>query len=397
MYKRQRFQTIDQLQVAILQYLYSTGAGATSNDLAAFLGELFPDGLEREELRVASKTPKKKMSLDEALDFELDQLVDNDAIDPFHTTAISNDVSLPSIPTVDERPNKPQTPEPVPTAQTPSTSRTSKRTITLAFLLGMIAVVLAGWWLASDDTAHVAIASEPAGSSIAVNGKVYANAITPTEITIVPGRHEIELRRDGFEPQKISVEVTSGERLILDGPTTKLRPTAVAKPRTITVMSDPPEAVLTADDTNFGTGSGAKLMLAPDQTVRITATHPGCETLNFLVPYAIEKDELVLTLRCDVQTKEPTPETITATATNTPNKSEKSVFPKTVTFVSEPAGANVTVNGKSIGTSPATVRYTKEKTLRVSFAKDGYSATSLTRKVSSIRGCLLYTSPSPRD
>jgi len=75
----QRYQNIDQMQTAVLQYLYSNACAPTSQQVADFLGEIFPGGIERKELRstTSSRSNSKqpaKMSLDDILGQELDML-----------------------------------------------------------------------------------------------------------------------------------------------------------------------------------------------------------------------------------------------------------------------------------------------------------------------------------
>ena len=75
----ERYQNIDQMQTALLQYLYSNACAPTSQQVADFLDELFPEGIERKELRstTSSRSNSKqpaKMSLDDILGQELDML-----------------------------------------------------------------------------------------------------------------------------------------------------------------------------------------------------------------------------------------------------------------------------------------------------------------------------------
>ena len=84
----QRYQSIDQMQTALLQYLYSNACAPTSQQVADFLDGIFPEGIERKDLRSTtssrsnSKNAAQKMSLDDILGQELDLLAGDDLPSP---------------------------------------------------------------------------------------------------------------------------------------------------------------------------------------------------------------------------------------------------------------------------------------------------------------------------
>src|SRR5690554_761415 len=80
--RQARYQSIEKLHVALLEWLYGRGRAVTSQQLAEFAGELFPEGFERSELRRArdpsslgsSDMEPARLNLDDALNAEFAKL-----------------------------------------------------------------------------------------------------------------------------------------------------------------------------------------------------------------------------------------------------------------------------------------------------------------------------------
>ncbi|MFW5968414.1 MAG: serine/threonine protein kinase, partial [Persicimonas sp.] len=92
-----RYDSIDQMHVELLEWLYSGKSAVTGQQLADFVHELFPDGFERRELREAREASSRESTLDdrpknldEALEAELERLAQKDnhqPVDPLSPTA----------------------------------------------------------------------------------------------------------------------------------------------------------------------------------------------------------------------------------------------------------------------------------------------------------------------
>ena len=96
-----RYQSIDRMQIDLLQYLYTHGCAPTSHDVAVFLEDVFTEGIEKREMRPsASATARDEFSgprrLDDVLEAELDRLSGGPGhtpsveIDPLTSTALSD-------------------------------------------------------------------------------------------------------------------------------------------------------------------------------------------------------------------------------------------------------------------------------------------------------------------
>lgn len=68
-------------------------------------------------------------------------------------------------------------------------------------------------------TGTVALSSDPRGATVVVDGES-SGAVTPTELTLAPGDHEIALALSGYELSTQTVSVTAGERSDLSIPLT---------------------------------------------------------------------------------------------------------------------------------------------------------------------------------
>jgi serine/threonine-protein kinase len=60
-----------------------------------------------------------------------------------------------------------------------------------------------------DTPAEVTVVSEPVNAEILLDGRS-TGRYTPATITIPPGRHTVEVRRDGHQPDSRSVTIAAG-------------------------------------------------------------------------------------------------------------------------------------------------------------------------------------------
>ena len=87
-----RYLQVDEFERALLTHLYTSG-GLTSRQVAEQLAELFPEGIERPDVRAASGTPRRGVSLDDALSAEMERLLsgrtpsNHGVVDPHMDTA----------------------------------------------------------------------------------------------------------------------------------------------------------------------------------------------------------------------------------------------------------------------------------------------------------------------
>ncbi|MFB6350450.1 MAG: serine/threonine protein kinase [Bradymonadaceae bacterium] len=74
----ERYQRIEEMHVELMEFLADDGPPVTSTDVASFLEELFPEGLEREEFQEVVDEEETgsegAMDLEEALNHQLDQI-----------------------------------------------------------------------------------------------------------------------------------------------------------------------------------------------------------------------------------------------------------------------------------------------------------------------------------
>ncbi len=341
-----RYPTIDKFQIALMQYLYSSGSSPTSSDLAAFLGDMFPEGLEREELKSArDASPPKKMSLDEALDFELGKLAGTPAtvVDPHETTAVSSE-ELRLGEKLSTRTRAPQAVVADPAAaisedadRVTATTEVTRRSWIVYAPLAVVVAALAFFAfnaMTQSSRGKRVIDSDPTGAQISVDGALIPGATTPHTLSLDEGRHEVTLELEGYESRTVQVIAEAGTHETV--PTTRLRAKVSAQgPRTFTLHAEQPSVEFLRDNVAL---AQPVVTLLPGELVHIKAQAPGCKSVVKPIDYTQANEGVTFTLDCEEVT---------------PDEVEKpEVVTKTITIKSDPTGASIAVNGKSLGIAP---------------------------------------------
>ncbi|MFP4597288.1 MAG: protein kinase domain-containing protein [Persicimonas sp.] len=338
----QRYQSVDELHVELLEWLYSGGRAVTSQKLAEFVHEFFPEGYEREELRRArdasttGRSGQPKMNLDDAMNAELDKLgFDKPAagIDPLSTTATELGDN-PATPTLNPTPatnseddsatedepapedeSAPEDVEPVvqsasddaseegtaddlveegaaDTTGDPQLSASAeskpeddapggfKRWLAIAAAVGLIAGAVLLYVYAATEYGKVEVRTEPSGASIEVDGVRVSGAHTPEVLELETGERAITLLKDGYQPETFQVEVRRTKEFLLDDGTIELRPAdADDGVRKVWVVADPDDATLRINGADTTHTGKTTVTVAPDESVLVEAEHPDCEKL----------------------------------------------------------------------------------------------------------------------
>lgn len=341
----ERYQSADTFQIALLQYLYSTGSSPTPNDLSAFLSELFPEGLEREELKSArgsgSPVPQKVMSLDEALDFELGRLDSSPSatgeVDPHETTAISADIPIQTPSTKTRVPNTP----PQATEESNSMSvdvpmpseEKKRRGVLVVVALLLVALLGGAFVMTTSSKGKRIIATEPPGAQISVNGLLIPGAVTPHELKLEEGEHKVTLELEGHERIEVNLQIEPGEE---QGPAiVRLRKKATAEgPQTFQLHATPEHVELIVDGAVLASPT---ITLKPGEVITIMARASGCKSVSKQIEYGAANTGINFDLDC----------------ATTADAGSDEVVEKTITIKSNLDGATITVNGVSLGTAPA--------------------------------------------
>jgi serine/threonine protein kinase len=408
-----RHQTIDQLQLECLQYLYTAGTAPTPSELAEFLSDVFPEGLEREELRSArdsAPSPPKKMNLDEALDFELGRLIEgsdpDESIDPLETTAVSSDPlkgALGPGPTRTRAapaessdgsesapgttaPTEPDRPEPAGSAATAPAHSEADEGRSRGLLVALLLIVLVGGGLAvygatRPERGSALIRSEPAGAQILVDG-AHEGARTPNTLKLPPGEYEITLELDGHEPRTMPINVRLDQRTELIA---RLDPVVEAdSPRNITVSTQPADAIISMDGARLGVGE-AVVTLQPGTDKTFLVAREGCDSMRHTVSYATKKDHLDVELTCrETAPDAGEPPREAPTPVIDPESTEAKRVK--ITVKSDPPGATIWADGKRLGEAPVTWVGRASETVRFKADEKGYQPVSIKRRARTVRG-----------
>lgn len=423
----ERYQSIDELHVDLLEWLYSGGRAVTSQQLSDFVHELFPEGFEREELRKArdassSQSADRPMNLDDALNAELERLekeLPKPDIDPLSTTATEladGPVDLTS--TLSDGPGADGTPANAPTTQselgksapqvdtggigsdtgsnsglvqaigtaTGEAERNSaqpagfKRWLAVALGIGILAGAAVIYAYAATEYGKVEVQTEPAGASIEVDGVKVSGAKTPHTLELETGNRAISVMLDGYKPQTIKHKVKRGKVQLLDNGTIELEPVEPEdEPRQAWVTVRPADALIKIDNGEKSSPGKAKITVAPDKQVLVEASHPNCRTATRVVNYEGAAKPISLELDCEeprTAQADAGPDADTekeAAQTNKPTEqpaTAKRPTHKLVRFSTEPAGGQVSIDGKPVD-GPKRLRIGQKVALSASLA--GYA------------------------
>ena len=433
--RQARYQTSDALHVALLEWLYGRGRAVTSQQLAEFVSELFPEGFERKELRRArdpsslgsSENAAAKLNLDDALNAEFAKLGALDTleqassgtasvqIDPLDPTAENSapvalvaagkagdaqkaEVAVREESAVREEDAPSDSPDSreisaLLPAREHREKRGFKRWMFIALLLGSVVGVAGVYFYLLADHGEVVIRTDPPGASIRVDGVKVAGATTPHTLELEVGEHIIDLRKDGFREQNLSVMVDAHARRVLDGGTIALQPLveAPAGVRQAWITAIPAEATITIDNGAREERGQAKIEVAPDEQVLVSVSHPGCQTRTEVVTYRAASRALAIELACD-DVQDDAQEALAANSGRPPGEKTgadktSSVKPSasfvSIRFLSEPPGARFTLDGEPID-GPQRIKVGRE--LRVEASLAGYKSAQKTLRVGRAMG-----------
>lgn len=395
-----RYPSAEKLQVDILQYLYSTGTSPTSSDVAKFLHRVFPEGLERQELRSArgtgSGSKNRKLSLDDALELELDRMLNGSVsdVDPHGTTAMKSATStktnmrraepasqgLPDKPNLTEGlPDKPNLTEGLPDKPnfTPSDGATDEdilqprnRPWWPALLMILIAATASWMFVGQTSPGQLTIDSEPDGARISVDGAELVGITTPATFALDPGIHVVALEKDGFETRTLRVKIDDQATATVDKSAARLQP--IRTPRKFVLKAE--GATILQDQQPLGI-SPQTIELKPNQVANVRAIKKGCNSSNYALSYDHGDDEITLPLECPTDPVESSPDTERVKTHVTPD-------PVSLTFESQPPGARVLVDSKQIGTTPVTGSYRADQHITIRLELDGYAPYEVRGRVS---------------
>jgi hypothetical protein len=190
---------------------------------------------------------------------------------------------------------------------------------------------------ADAQQTEVHIRSTPPGATIAINGKTAG--VTPLSLPVLPaGKHLVVATLHGFRPLYKTVEIAPGERTVLD---------LALEPQTglLLVHSTPSGAELTINDVHRGTTPAL-----------ITDLQPGAYRLQ------ISKSGFLPRL-LDVTIDSRTPKRI---------HTDMAADTATVSFKTTPEGADISVDGLRLGTSPCTLENIRTGNVSISIAAPGH-------------------------
>jgi serine/threonine protein kinase len=192
-----RYETADQMQSDLMQFLVAEESVLTSKDVAAFLEATFPEGPKRDAIR-DSEVPDD-MGLDEALEFELDRLED----DAGRTTPAST-ATVESIESAEVESNAGSGPGGSEDGAQASGRRRRALAIVGLVLVSMLIGGAVAMWPGDEDNPSAPakrtfqVTTQPSGASLIVNQKRIGEA--PQAVAVAPGETKfVEAKKEGCE------------------------------------------------------------------------------------------------------------------------------------------------------------------------------------------------------
>lgn len=378
-----RYQTIEEMQIALTQRLYGGGYTVTSGDLAQFLGELFPDGVEPEALRIrsgtfGSATTPSGLDLDAALNFELERLglelecskeVTAAGISPGNSDVFGETASAIDLPSL-SRDKTPavasgsietfsQADGDIDEIARPAT-RNSKRWLGVALVLGVVlgsGVVF--WAFGPLAKGALVLETEPAGARIFVNGAQLVGQKTPYTLELPAGMHNIQLMLDGYEARNFTLKLARRQTLALERADTVLKPISVEAP-------------------------AAKPAIESEKTVEnIGQRDASVEVEAAADPATADPAKTVAEVK--------TPED------SSPRPVRQATRQVKVRVDSRPAGARIEINGMALGTAPVEAEYSALSTVRVRAELAGYEPQESSYAVNRLRDGQLVVELTPLE
>jgi len=216
---------------------------------------------------------------------------------------------------------------------------------------------------AEDPGSHqgINVSSKPAGAKVLLDG--LTKGFTPVSLKgIASGIHILEIEYTGYTSWKSTIDVpeTGIKEISVD-----LTPMAACAPGWITVLSSPENAQVTLDGGYVG-------LTTHDRSLNLDAITPGEHTIALALTGFTPYSTRVTVVSNQVSL---------VNATLIPVSG--SLVKGTLTVISEPAGATILVDNKSIGITPLTANDIADGDHQVTIRMDGYQDYSTSIQVTS--------------
>ena len=208
-----------------------------------------------------------------------------------------------------------------------------------AFVLCLLSLVLCMPTLAADPPqTRVSVTSQPAGATVIVDGR--DRGVTPLMLfDLTPGRHHLKFRLAGYCERDRFVDTT-------EGPFVEKNEVLVEEKGLLLLKTDPPDCDILIDNVSVGRSPRLVTNLAAKDTYRVKFRKPGYLDQTVSVRFEGRKPRV-----CEAKL-------VLASGT--------------IDVMSEPAGAEVTVNGIVRGTAPVKVTGVPKGRAVVKFHLDGF-------------------------
>jgi eukaryotic-like serine/threonine-protein kinase len=412
-----RYDTIDELHVELVQYLFGLGQTVTGQQVSHFLCELFPEpGLPG---GIDDSSAEEGLDLEAALNLEfarlgLDDSLAKAALTRTHTEA--RPVALAVAPQAagdgekDAQPLSltPTTmPESAP-ALAPAPSRPGLARNAIVLTVALTALLLLGLFALQQmgtSTGTVFIDSEPSGARVLVNGAQLIGVTTPHEVDLPGGEHSIQLSLEAHHPRTFRVLVEPGRRFTLTASEARLEPVAspaAPTPRAFQIVSDPDAVLLHGNGLELGL-TPRKVEVPAGEVLNLTATRHGCSPTRYSLTYGHASDTVRLELTCEDSDTDSaslaTQRPVTArqgsaqnSAVSSPERNGRTIATRRVSIESTPSGARLSIDGQVMGETPLGHAFPTTGSAEIEVHLEGYRKVRRTLSLASLDNTPLHFS-----
>ncbi len=254
-----------------------------------------------------------------------------------------------------------------------------------ALVLGVLLAL--GLWSQQGGPGTLAVTTEPPGAQLTLDGTRVLDAVTPLQLEVEPGWHNIKLEKPGYSPYSVRLKMSARQLLDLEGGMVTLEPieeepkALPPRTRTIDVSSRPEGATLLVDGREVGVAPQS-IQIEEGRTVIVYAKKEGCEDADVTLSHRYANPTYTISMLC-----RDTQPTITSPPENDPSEVKKTDRPKPISVMvrAEPEDAIVTVNGAS-RTGTYTGRHAGKQKLKIRVYKKGYKTFERTTTAAKLRG-----------
>lgn len=252
----------------------------------------------------------------------------------------------------------------------------------------ILAAIAGGIWFSQRNApGTLKVTTSPTGAQLTLDGARVLDAVTPLQLDVKPGWHDISLSKQGYDPYTIRLKMDPGQVINLEGGRLTLTPITPIKDssdatRTITITTRPIDATLLLDGREIGP-SPQDIEIEEGRTVIVYAKKEGCEDADVTLSHRYANPSYTISMLC----REARPPNVISEPKTDPDKLTPPRAKQVSVMVRvQPADAVITINGRTSREGVYTGRLPASKKLKIRAFKKGYTTFERTTTAGALKG-----------